>query len=143
MKVKRYRQIYEALNQDGEVIARGLSEDVAMVVGCQQTTICGSALSGNLLFGKYKIRKIGRKYVEYEPNIDYVKQEEERRKKIAEELLENNLWCLGQYGNTIVTTDIDWHLEYFREHGFNCVSRQVVRTNQKRRKERYYIVEVV
>jgi len=142
MKVKRYRQIYEAINQDGEVIARGLSEDVAMVVGCQQTTLCGSAISGNKLFGKFTIKKIGRKYVEYEPNIDYVRREEERRKKIADELLENNLWCLRNYGNTIVTKDIDWHLDYFRENGFDCEARRSQSVNERGRRERYYVVEV-
>ena len=140
MKVKRYRQIYEALNPKGEVIARGLSEDVSMVIGCKRTTICGSALSGNPIFGKYTIKKLKRVYTEYETQDN--PQMEKAKAKRDKEILENQLWNLERNGNNIVVKDLDWHLDYFREHGFDCKATKTTHTNEKRRKESYYIVEV-
>lgn len=138
MKAKRNRTIYEVYNLNDELIARGVSEDVAQVIGCKRNSVC-SSMDGKRMFGKYLIKSIGKKIVEIDVDVPDKENVKEKNRK---EILESNLRNLERNGNTIVMKDIDWHLDYFREHGFDCKARKVTHINKRRRKECYYIVEV-
>lgn len=139
----KLRYIYEATNEKGEVIARGVSEDVAMAVGCGKNTVSSNADTGHKFRGKISFRQIGQKMVECQTNPNIQKEIAERRLNRAnQEILDGLLNGLRLYGNTVVTKNLDWHLDYFREHGFDCKARKVVRSTSKRKKECYYILEV-
>ena len=139
----KLRYIYEATNEKGEVIARGVSEDVAMAVGCGKNTVSSNADTGHKFRGKISFKQIGQKMVDCQTNPNIQKEINERRiSKVKQEILDGQLRCLRMYGNTSVEDNLEWHLDYFREHGFDCKARKVIYHASKRKKECYYVLEV-
>lgn len=129
--------VYEALNKDGEVVARGFSTDVAMVIGCSPQNIVSLGKYEGTYDGKYKIRIIGRK-------VKYYNKEGEVTGYSAmlpkQETFVERYRDLDYHGNTIMTK------EEFKRHKYLIEDKgyRVKYTKKKHgRQKMYYLVEVI
>jgi len=130
-------KVYEAINKDGEVVARGFSTDVAMVLGCVSQNIVSLGNCEGTFDGKYRIRIVGQKIKYYTKDGDVTGYSSMLPKK---ETFVERYRDLNYYGNTIMTKDeYKRHKELIEDKGYRVKYTRIRHSRQKS----YYLVEVI
>lgn len=133
--MKKMCNVYEVTNRDGDVIARGFADDVAMVMGCSAPNVNYLALFQGLYKGKFRVKKIGQRMKDYSHPDEY-----SDIITIEEETFVERYRDLDEHGNTIMSRkEYKRHRELIEGRGYRTKYRKV----KCRKDEPYYIVEVL
>ena len=138
--MKKMCNIYEAYNEDGEVIARGFKSDVSWVLGITESGLDTAARSNLKIKGKYTVRYIGKKEKHYTRFGIPVDQELPSRQVEQKETFVERYGDLDRHGTTIMSVEeYSRHEMLIEDKGYKVKYTKIKRTREKP----YYLLEVI
>lgn len=140
----RWICIYECY-ENGQLIKKGTSDEIAQIVGCTRSSVNGYSLTGKTIYEKYTIKKVDKILVEFECE----KRERQEKKKAKqsereEKVLDYLVRHLKEYKNTVMPVGIkpDKYLERLKELGYECSVKKTPEIIDNKKASWYYILEV-
>lgn len=138
--MKKMCNVYEAYNEDGEVIARGFKSDVSWVLGITESGLDTAARNNLKVKGRFTVRFIGKKAKYYTRFGKPVDQEPPQNQVEQKETFVERYHELDVYGNTLMSVEeYKRHKELIEDKGYNVRYTKIKRGRQKA----YYKLEVI
>ena len=138
--MKKMCNVYEAYNEDGEVIARGFKSDVSWVLGITESGLDTAARNNLKVKGRFTVRYIGKKAKYYTRFGIPVDQEPPQNQVEQKETFIERYFDLDRHGTTIMSVEeYSRHEELIEDKGYKVKYTKIKRAREKP----YYLLEVI